>query len=223
MLTYPVGTLNPKVGGIPRDGLIGEWLFSGNANDTSGNGNDGTVSGATLTTDRHGASNSAYLFASAAIDRITLNSALNDQLIMTYSWWTYFNTLNAAQWWFSNGGVTTKLYFAYLATSASPTPDTIRHNSGDGVTGMSALDDFITTGAWFHYILSRNGVNLSLYINNITFGSQVIGGTTLSDTQYFGIRNNQGIFQDGILGKLDDIRVYNRVLTANERTILYNE
>ena len=43
-------------------GLVGWWKFDGDATDSSGNGNDGTVNGATLTTDRHGQANSAYSF-----------------------------------------------------------------------------------------------------------------------------------------------------------------
>lgn len=45
-----------------RSGLIGEWLFNGNANDTSGYGNNGTVNGATLAADWLGKSNNAYSF-----------------------------------------------------------------------------------------------------------------------------------------------------------------
>ncbi|TAF12105.1 MAG: hypothetical protein EAZ75_03925, partial [Flavobacteriia bacterium] len=48
---------------VPSNGLVAYWPFSGNANDQSGNGNNGTVNGATLTTDRFGNSNSAYNFA----------------------------------------------------------------------------------------------------------------------------------------------------------------
>ena len=47
---------------IPSDGLVAWWLFTGNASDSSGNGNNGTVNGATLTTDRFGNSNRAYSF-----------------------------------------------------------------------------------------------------------------------------------------------------------------
>ena len=45
---------------IARTG--GWWKFDGDATDSSGNGNDGTVNGATLTTDRHGEANRAYSF-----------------------------------------------------------------------------------------------------------------------------------------------------------------
>ena len=45
-----------------NDGLVAYYPFNGNANDESGNENDGTVNGATLTLDRFGAPNSAYDF-----------------------------------------------------------------------------------------------------------------------------------------------------------------
>ncbi len=44
------------------NGLVLYYPFDGNANDASGNGNNGTVEGATLTTDRFGNPNSAYYF-----------------------------------------------------------------------------------------------------------------------------------------------------------------
>ncbi|MEY4145228.1 MAG: Internalin-J precursor, partial [Bacteroidota bacterium] len=47
---------------VPTNGLVGWWGFNGNAQDGSGNGNHGTVNGATLTTDRFGNQNSAYSY-----------------------------------------------------------------------------------------------------------------------------------------------------------------
>ena len=47
---------------VPANGLVGWWPFNGNANDESGNNNNGTVNGATLTSDRFGNSNMAYNF-----------------------------------------------------------------------------------------------------------------------------------------------------------------
>ena len=39
---------------VPTNGLVGYWPFNGNANDDSGNGNNGTVNGATPSADRFG-------------------------------------------------------------------------------------------------------------------------------------------------------------------------
>ena len=47
---------------VPTSGLVAHYPFNGNANDESTNSNDGTVNGATLTTDRFGNANSAYSF-----------------------------------------------------------------------------------------------------------------------------------------------------------------
>ena len=49
-------------GGSLNNGLVAYYPFNGNANDESGNGNDGTVNGATLTTDRFGNTDQAYSF-----------------------------------------------------------------------------------------------------------------------------------------------------------------
>ena len=47
---------------VPTNGLVGWWPFNGNANDESGNGNHGTVNGATLAADRNGNAGKAYSF-----------------------------------------------------------------------------------------------------------------------------------------------------------------
>ena len=50
------------LGVIPTDDLVAYYPFNGNANDESGNGNNGTIFRATLTTDRFGNANRAYSF-----------------------------------------------------------------------------------------------------------------------------------------------------------------
>jgi hypothetical protein len=56
---------------VPANGLVGWWPFNGNANDESGNGNNGTINGATLTSDRNGNVNSAYSFDGNDLIQIT--------------------------------------------------------------------------------------------------------------------------------------------------------
>ena len=50
--TYTSGFSTSQLTGTLNNGLVGYWPFNGNANDESGNGNDGTVNGVTLTNDR---------------------------------------------------------------------------------------------------------------------------------------------------------------------------
>ena len=78
---------------VPTNGLVGWWPFNGNANDESGNGNNGTVNGATLTSDRNGNSNSAYYFSGAGCGtRIDLNlntSSISNSNEYTISIWVF--------------------------------------------------------------------------------------------------------------------------------------
>ena len=71
---------------VPTNGLVGYLPFNGNADDESGNGNNGTVNGATLTTDRFGNSNSAYDFDGN--DLIDINSLFDYQERTTNIWIT---------------------------------------------------------------------------------------------------------------------------------------
>lgn len=63
------------------DGLVACYPFNGNANDESGNGNDGTVYGAILAEDRFGNPNSAYYFDGNASINTPVSSNNNYTLI----------------------------------------------------------------------------------------------------------------------------------------------
>jgi len=75
-------------------GLVATYLFSGNALDESGNGNNCEVIGARLTTDRFGENNSAYYFdgtSSMIFTEIKNMSDLNTP--HSVSWWFYIENL----------------------------------------------------------------------------------------------------------------------------------
>jgi hypothetical protein len=67
-----------------KDGLLAYYPFNANANDESGNGNNGSVNGATLVTDRFNKINSAYTF-DGIDDWIAINgsSSFNSQNILS--------------------------------------------------------------------------------------------------------------------------------------------
>ena len=82
---------------VPSNGLIGWWPFTGNAQDLSGNGHHGTVTGATLTTDRFGAASNAYNFDGN--DWITLDNLpqINGLNAITISVWVKSSGFNQNQ------------------------------------------------------------------------------------------------------------------------------
>ena len=79
---------------VPVNGLVGWWPFNGNANDESGNGNNGTVNGATLTIDRNGNSNNAYSFNGSSFISMGFSSMLLSLSNFSYTCWVYPESSN---------------------------------------------------------------------------------------------------------------------------------
>ena len=77
---------------IPTDGLVAYYPFNGNANDESGNGYDGAVNGATVSTDRFGKSNQSYFFKGESHITIPDSPVLN-LYPLTISLWYKLNGL----------------------------------------------------------------------------------------------------------------------------------
>lgn len=78
---------------VPTNGLVGYWPLNGNANDESGNGNNGIVNGASLTTDRFGNNDSAYNF-DGINDYIQINNIVGNFGLSDFTISIWYNTQN---------------------------------------------------------------------------------------------------------------------------------
>lgn len=209
---YIPGLLKKK-NNIPRNGLIGEWLFSGNANDSSGKGHNGIVSGATLTTDRFGSPNSAYDFSTGFI-KIPHHSDFNLANNFSICFWLYaYSFSNYARFMHKNNAYGTLRH----------TTDQIRFQNGANPT-YAILSYSIPLTEWVFFVIVKEGSSIKFYKNAATpaIGTDPSGDCPMSTYDiYFGID------EDGISypfnGKLDDIRIFNKVLISEEITQLYNE
>ena len=78
-----------------QSGLAGYWPFCGSAIDESGNGNDGTVNGATLAIDRFGNDNCTYDF-DGIDDNIVFGTStgLNPSNQISISLWVNLDTVS---------------------------------------------------------------------------------------------------------------------------------
>ena len=81
---------------VPSNGLFGWWPFNGNANDESGNNNNGGVYGAGLTNDRNDFPNSAYVFNGSSDYIQCLNAGPSGNPTITLSFWIKTNQSNYA-------------------------------------------------------------------------------------------------------------------------------
>ncbi len=205
---------------IPRNGLVAEYLFSGNANDTSGNGNNGTVNGATLTTDRLGNANKAYDFNSGNEDYIDCGngSCLNFDNQITVSIWMYPNAYGVRLIGKSDNDL-----------SAGWLIDLLNGNQKLKVTIQPSQNLFTPTSlalnTWYHIAYTYNKTDglTKLYVN----GNLVNQTNFTSGSIYYNTKLTIGTFtSSGISyfnGFEDDVRIYNRILSDNEIQALYHE
>jgi hypothetical protein len=222
---------------LPTSGLVGWWPFTGNAIDSSGNGNNGTlIGGVSDTTDRFGNSNSAFYF-NGTDGYISIPSLNNlPYTPVTYSAWVIvssyfpnsfghkFKTVIGRNTAFvgDNGAIG---FWADGAINGGLNDNTFQMWRGAGVSGALPNSDSIPVlNTWIHIVYSQQASgDWKWYHNGILTNS---GNFTdlQNDFNYFQIggcnNNSQGPnFWDN---KLDDIGLWNRELTPQEITDLYN-
>ena len=203
--------------------------FNGNANDLSGNLNNGSVNGATLTSDRFGVPNSAYQFNGTS-DFISLAN---------FTTIAPTNELTISMW--GKSDLTTSNCLFMLS------PDNINDRcvgcaqySNSGATMMiwdygdiSFSGRTVSTGipidltGWHHYIyiVSQTGNLKQMYLDGV-LNSNSTYATSCNNKNlpfYIGAANDGGA--GGSIrfhGKIDDVCIYNRALNSNEVNALYN-
>jgi uncharacterized protein (TIGR02145 family) len=209
---------------VPTNGLVGWWPFNGNANDESGNGNNGTVNGATLTSDRFGIANSSYLF-DGMNDWINMPSgsstSLNITSNFTLSFW--FKTTQGTNAGLIGFGDNLNGNGGYLVAIGNGTVN----NPNGKLTAMTGVNWY--TGAnqvidnkWHFASVVLNLNSLTFIIDNVIDAS--FSGAqppvSFNGLRAIAARNNglAGYFN----GQIDDIGTWNRALTQQEITNLYN-
>ena len=218
---------------VPSNGLVGWWPFNGNANDESGNGNNGTVNGATLTTDRFGLVNKAYSFdgvddgievSNTILPNVPNSYTINfwcllDTFNLTANGYTVFDDCDSLQWYGKGRFFTNSSFFE----------NSNFHFRGDN----NIAKDTAIIGQWINYssVLNLQHSKLFLFRNSILVDSanfltsSYVGGDRKtqfgrcqSPISYNGIDYFTGFWD----GKIDDIGIWNRALTQQEITDLYN-
>lgn len=215
-----------------KSGLVAYYPFNSNAKDESGNGNNGNVNGATLTTDRFGNMGKAYSFEGVKNRIIT---TVKPGSISEYSITGWINTSsqNGAPFICNRGSAYSGQYSqTFLLNSAGILQYGIDY---DNVNISKKSNNTVNDGNWHFFAgtwtkQSGNIVSsdIKLYIdgklNDISsedFG--VAQSPILSPNNIvIGTYDSLGIWPYKFNGKLDDIRIYNRALSSDEITQLYN-
>lgn len=205
--------------GIPTDHLVGAWLFTGNADDASGNDHHGTVHGATATADRHGTAGAAYAFSGAGdYVEVAHASALNlAETSFAVSIWG--RSALATQPW---AGLLSKYHTATglgYVMAAAPSPANQMYVGTNGAVCQTSTA--VIGQAWHSYVWSYDSAShtSTLYVDGVA-------SATSTATQNPNAANTDPLcFAVDYLttgparfwnGDLDDIRIYSRALTQDE-------
>lgn len=229
---------------VPTNGLVGWWPFTGNANDESGNGNNATVNGAVLTSDRFGNSNAAYSY-DGINDYLHGNASSFPSVDRTIALWFYTTNINvgsAGMQVFGYGGDLCGQSWLMHMDNSTPFTSFFTDNSYEVSIGcnnwLTALP-FGVNGSpanpnnnWHHWVATNGPGGIDFYFDGNYAGgiTTSIGNTMVAGKKFFmgSCPDSTGLvaYQDAYLnnwnGKLDDIGVWNRQLTQQEITALYN-
>ncbi len=226
-------------------GLIINLPFNGNANDVSGNNNNGTVSGATLTTDRKGNANSAYQFGgyyNQASVTVPNSTSLTLSTSFSISVWLKVNSLIGT----GGGGITNPAdgnstpSFLGVFAKGDPMKGAILFDikgyqnlssvsfgqtNGSGIGSASS-----TIGSWMHYVFVYANSRVKVYKNGSlvwNVNSSINFNLSLSNTGSLKIGNTGSSISTypsltyPFNGTIDDFRIYNRALDESEIQKLY--
>ena len=207
------------------NGLVAYYPFNGNANDASENGNNGTLNGATSSTDRFGSATSSYLFNGGQSIVTPLSSPSGKSGRSVTGW---FQTAN-------------KNKQAILGYGGLADVSVSGNRFEVGVTSQGLyLDVSFGTIVWtgnftdkvwhqFAVLVEANAKlqDVQLFVDGIratNWSSDVPDRTINTSTSYPMEIGDLFILGDDrrfLSGQIDDVRIYNRTLSSNEVVQLY--
>ncbi len=217
-----------------KDGLIAYYNFNGgNLNDSSGFGNNIVENYATPTTDRFGKANNAYLFnGSSCFMRVPNNNTLtpfNITIEAIFRIDGYYSGICRGNEILSKGypdGAAGNYLMRFQ--DASPCSGSLDTNSvtllgtSAGI-GINSDTSKLHTGKWYQCVYTYDGKKARIYVDSklkIEQNATLTYAPNFKDL-FIG-RNGSTNYPYYFNGAIDEIRIYNRALSANAINQLYN-
>jgi len=201
-------------------GLVARYPFNGNANADVGGAN-GVIYGATPSANKDGVANMAYSFAAGSQQRIEIPSTFG--LGTTYSsttLWVYQASATGSGQYIKFGDTTSGFGLGIgSATYDNSAPGSKQVGLFEGVRW---IDMGASSGAGWHFlclVISNTGVP-SLYRDGVLVGTYS-GTNTIAPAGNITYVGGQAGLTRFVTGSIDDLRIYNRILTGSEITQLY--
>jgi hypothetical protein len=216
-----------------QQGLVAYYPFNGNANDESGNGNNGTVNGATLTSDRFGNSSTAYIFD--GIDdyiNVLYTNQLHGQTGTVNAWIKASNTFSSQKIIFAQSSGRPQLVAASQGINGNQSSNSagIHWKATNGQFPNAQSASVVDNGDWIMITAFYTTDTFKVYINSLLEASVSTALTqdncSQSDFQIGGFNTTSSCgnsvgFSQMFSGRIDDIAIYNRALSPAEIQQLY--
>jgi hypothetical protein len=209
------------------NGLVTYYPFNGNANDASGNGNNGTNYGAVLTTDRFGNANSAYSFdgVSAYIAAPLTNTIFSGDF--TASVW--FNVSNLTHGWpglLDEQSQGFRLQLAGDDCGCSEPEHLVSYSSSiigpGGQNWLLVPSEQTPVNKFQQVVVTKAGTSVRMYVNGQVANTNQVASSSTLPGQYLFIGVQYDLTSYSFFpGVVDDVRIYNRALSASEVQQLY--
>ena len=192
------------------DDAVGIWLFDegkgGVAADTSGNGNDGAITGAKWAEGKFGG---ALEFEPPHVVTVKASDSLNFKDQMTVATWVYMNKGVSDTAIRRNGS-----YLLEVQSAGERVPGGYVFGiwSGGGFTGGVWGTSVIEPEKWYHIVGLYNGNEMQLYVDGTLEGAVKQGG----DVDQAGDLLFGTFGGEKFIGRLDEVIFFDRGITEAE-------
>jgi hypothetical protein len=190
--------------------------LNNDANDGSGNSRNGTINGVSFTADRNLILNFAGNFDGSGNNVTISNFPVNTSGLSLSLWFLASNFNNVVRIIEHNWDGVNGVFTVALNTSGMLVTQVRTQDGGFPDVTIGPLQ----SGQWYHMDMTYDGITLRLYLNGALVGSTIRNsplGNAVS-TLFIG-----SVTPYSFVGKIDDIRLYNRALNASEVDSLYRE
>ncbi|MFZ2414798.1 MAG: LamG-like jellyroll fold domain-containing protein, partial [Minisyncoccia bacterium] len=204
------------------DSLVGYWNLnetSGNAADSSGNGNTGILYGSPVWTTSGKMGGALNFDGTDGYVNVGNGTSLNITSGITIAAWVKISS-ETDEHFILKKGDTSGQYSYFFYQNGTQLRFAISTN-GTTEQAVNTDNGFFVNGSWVHAVVTYNGSTWAAYKNGQSFTKYgTVTGNMYSSTSPVIIGPGaNGLWSEAVL---DDVRVYNYALTAGEITTLYN-
>ena len=203
--------LGTAMGEVSRSGLVAEYHFDDDSKDSSGYGNNGTIYGAIFV---DGISGKALKF-DGKNDYVKIPDApsINIDDIITIEAWVQFNEGYVIQSIISKSSISQANSFVFPRFDKKNQFTFWLHN-GDTWQTLN-VGSVIPYMEWNHVVGTYDGSEMKIYVDGTLTGAQSASGGITTNTNPLSIGYQPGT-REYFSGIIDEVRIYNRALTADE-------